>query len=209
MAFQFSGVLRRFRDDSRGTMSLEAVIVIPMVVFTLMLTTVFADFFRSNTTAVKASYTIADTLSRRSEPVDGTYIEGLNQLYAYLARARQETTLRVTSIAWNVPENEYQVVWSYGAEGREPLTTPQVNEHLAERLPTLPVGETVILVEADMRYVPLLPDWFDIRAFSSVIVTRPRFTSQLRFDTGDGIIFLPDGPPTCDDGGTLCEPGDV
>ena len=204
MAFPGIPILRRFRDDTRGTLSHEAVIVMPLVIFTLVLTAVFADFFRANTTSQKAAYTIADALSRRAEPVEADYIDGMNTLYAYLARARQETSLRVSSIAFSTEDNAYIVIWSHGADGRQPLSTADANTHLADRLPTLPPGETVILVEADMRYTPLLPNWFDVRSFSAAVVTRPRFTSQLRFDTGDGIIDLPDGPPTCDDGPELC-----
>lgn len=200
-------MLQSFRHDTRGGLSVEAVIIMPLLVFTILMTVTLSDLFRANTLSVKAAYTTADTLSRRADPVTGPYIDGLNTLFAYLARARHDTTLRVSSVAWIEALDRYVVIWSFGANGRQPLTTANLNQHLSHRMPTLPPGETVIVVEADMEHVPLIPSWFDVRNFSSVIVTRPRFTPQLRFNDGKEIIFLPDWPPTCDDGEPLCAPG--
>ncbi len=199
--------LDRFRRDSRGTITTEAVIVLPMLLFVLIMTVVFSDMFRARATSQKAAYTIADTLSRQTDPVAGAYIDGLNELYAYLSRARQQTALRVTSVAWDPAEEEYMVIWSHPAGDGPPLTQAELISHHKQRLPTMPAGETIILVEANMNYTPMLTGYFPPLDLNTAIVTRPRFTPQLRFDTGEEIIFLPGGSGTCDDGDELCGGG--
>lgn len=199
--------LRRFRRDCRGTVTTEAVIVLPMILFVLIMTVVFSDMFRARATSQKAAYTIADTLSRQTDPVPGAYIDGLNELYAYLSRARQLTGLRVSSVAWDPADEEYMVIWSHPAGGGPALSQADLVSLHKARLPTMPAGETIILVEANMNYTPMLTGYFPPLDLNTAIVTRPRFTPQLRFDTGEEIIFLPGGSGTCDDGDDLCGGG--
>jgi hypothetical protein len=200
--------LRRFGADRRGTVSFEAVIILPVLMFGLGMTVLLSDMFKSQTTSLKAAYTIADTLSRLTEPVEAEYIDGLNKLYGYLARSRHNTWLRVSSVAYDVAEEEYILIWSHAAGTPTTLTTETLNDGLADRLPSMPTGETVIIVEAATRWSSFIPGWFRDRNFAQVVVTRPRFTPQLRYDTGDMIVFLPFGSGTCDDGGALCTPED-
>lgn len=200
--------IARFRADGRGTVSFEAVIILPVLIYGLGMVVLLSDMFRSQTTSLKAAYTIADTLSRRTEPVEGGYIDGLNTLYAYLAQSRHATWLRVTSVAFDDAEEEYIVIWSHAAGTETTLTTTMLNAGLDERLPSMPPGETVLLVEAATQWQSFIPRWFRDREFAQVVVTRPRFTPQLRYDTGDMIIFLPSGSGTCDDGNSLCAPDD-
>ena len=199
--------LRRFARDSTGTVTIETVVILPLLVFAVLITVLLSDMFRSQNTSLRAAYTVADTLSRRVDPVDGAYIDGTADLYRYLSRARHGTWLRVSSIAFSADEDRYIVVWSHHAADGDELTTQALNMGLHERLPTMPPGETVILVEAGTQWRSSAPRMIPGREFRQVAVTRPRFTPQLRFDTGDGIIFLPGGGGTCDDGDALCNPG--
>jgi Flp pilus assembly protein TadG len=191
--------LARFLRDPRGTVSAEAVIVLPLVLLTLMITVVFADMFRARATSQKAAYSVADTLSRLTDPVEGAYIDGLNDVYAFLSRARQTTWLRVSSIGWSNANSSYVVIWSHDATGGPGLTTPELLQHYTQRLPTMPAGETVIMIEANMNYRPLVVGFFQPLQFTTMIVTRPRFTPQLRFDTGEEIIFQHESSGFCDD----------
>lgn len=197
----------RFRRDGRGSVSIETVIIMPVLIFTLGMTVLLSDMFRSQTISLKAAYTVADTLSRRVDPVDGAYLDGMETLYRLLADASHGVSLRVSSIAFDNVADLYIVIWSYPASGGDPLTTETLNKGMQARLPSLPPGETVILVETGTQWRSFLPRMFPSRDFVQVVFTRPRFTSQLRFDTGDLIIAMPGGNPTCDDGSDLCDPG--
>ena len=196
----------RFLRDCRGSASVETVIVMPMLILALGSMVLLSGMFRSQTVSTKAAYTVADALSRRVEPVDSAYLDGLSQLHSYLAQARHDVSLRVSSVAFDVDAQEYFVIWSYASSGNVELTTEMLNLGTDERLPSLTSGETLILVEAGTRWRSFLPQVLSDRDFSTIIFTRPRFTPQLRFDTGDLIISLPGGG-TCDDGTELCDTG--
>lgn len=198
--------LRRFGRADSGTVSIETVIALPVLIFALVVCVLLSDMFRSQTTALRAAYSVADTLSRRVDPVTGPYLDGTGVLYRYLARAQHGTWVRVSSVAFSEPEDRFIVVWSHHSEGGLVLNTDLLNKGLHERIPSMPVGETVILVEAGTEWRSFAAGMLTDREFRQVVVTRPRFTSQLRYDDGTTIIFLPGGGGTCDDGGTLCDP---
>lgn len=196
--------LKRFLRARKGTVAVEAMVAMPVLIFALLMTVLLSDMFKSQTTSLRAAYTVADTLSRRVDPVDGDYIDGTATLYRYLARARHGTWLRVSSIAYDPLNEHHLIVWSHNAKGGQPLTTAELNQGLHNRLTVLPEGETLILVEAGTQWKSFAEGWFGNREFVQVAVTRPRFTPQLRFDDGDSIIFHIFGSGTCDDGDTLC-----
>lgn len=196
----------RFLRECRGSVSVETVIVMPMLILALGMVVLLSGMFRSQTVSTKAAYTISDTLSRRVDPVDAAYLDGLAQLHRYLSQAQHDVSLRVSSVAFDVDADEYFVIWSYNPSGDGVLTTETINLGIDARLPTLATGETLILVEAGTQWRSFLPQVLADRDFNQIVFTRPRFTPQLRFDTGDLIISLPGGG-TCDDGGELCNTG--
>lgn len=198
--------LRRFGRDEAGVISIETMIFLPVLIFTLSMMVLLADMFRSQTVSLRAAYTVADTLSRRVDPVDVAYLDGTGTLYGYLARGSHGHWLRVSSIGVNSGTGQYEVIWSHHTSEGDALTTEQLLLGLHEQLPSMPAGETVLLVEAGTSWRPFLPGWLPQREFNQLAVTRPRFTPQLRFDDGTTIIFQPVGPPTCDDGNDLCDP---
>lgn len=196
-----------FPRDCRGSVSVETVIVMPMLILALGSMVLLSGMFQSQTISTKAAYTVADALSRRVEPVDAAYLDGLSQLHSYLAKAQHDVSLRVSSVAYDVDAQEYFVIWSYDPSGDVELTTEMLNLGIDERLPTLTSGETLILVEAGTQWRSFLPQVLEDRDFNTIIFTRPRFTPQLRFDTGDLVISMPIGGGTCDDGNELCDGG--
>ena len=209
MAGRVRARLRRFVEDCGGaTGTVETVIFLPVVFLGLLTVLVLSDMFRSQTVSLRAAYSVGDTLSRRVDPVDAPYLDGAGQLYRYLGEARHGTWMRISSIAWSEAQNRFFVVWSHHTEDGSTLNTSELNQGLHQRLPSMPEGETVILVEAGTEWRSPMVGMFAHREFRQVVVTRPRFTPQLRFDDGDMIIFLPDGGGTCDDGFDLCDPDD-
>lgn len=175
--------LARFARDTQGTITIESVIFLPILLWIVMMTFVFFDVFRNENTNAKAAYAVADILSRQVTPVDADYLDGLGDVYAALARARHPTSLRVSSIDFDSGNDEYRLRWSYATDGADPLTALAL-EAMRSRLPTLSVGETMILVETVLDYEPLLNIGLSARTLRHVIPTRPRFAPQLLFAGG-------------------------
>lgn len=177
--------LSRFARDQRGTITVESVIYLPLLIWIVIMTFVFFDVFRNENTNAKAAYAVADVLSRQVTPVNAAYLDGLGQVYARLARARHPTSLRVSSVDFDFNADAYRLRWSYATDGADALTA-DVLQQMTGRLPTLSPGETIILVETMLDYEPLLDFGFGARNLHHVIPTRPRFVPRLLFN-GAGV----------------------
>lgn len=193
-----------FLRSETGSVSAEAVIMLPIVLWAVMATFVFFDAFRVKTFSQKAAYTVADALSRETNPVTVNYVLGLSGLHDFLARTNNTTMMRVSSIGRDADDGSLLVVWSVPAAGAVALTTPVVNQFMADTLPDFPWGETIIYVETQIDYEPLFTIGLPNMNFRQAIVTRPRFAPQIPFDDGNMIVAQQFGPPSCDDGMELC-----
>ncbi|KPQ07060.1 MAG: hypothetical protein HLUCCA12_06800 [Rhodobacteraceae bacterium HLUCCA12] len=177
--------LRGWLRDTSGALAVEAVIVLPALIGAFLALLVFYDAFRTQKVNVAASYTLSDLLSRQVEPVTPDYIDSLHDIYDYMTRANHPTSLRVSSVYWNVIDEEYQVVWSYATRDGTVLTDERLNQD-ADRLPVIPRSDTVILMETRMHYSPPIIDSMGDQTFAHFVVTRPRFAPQVVFDSDDG-----------------------
>ena len=106
--------ITQFRADIRGSVSVEMVLVLPLLIFAYVASLVFFDAFRARRDAQVAALTVADLLSRNTAAVTTAYMDGLNEVYDFLISGDQETRLRMSSIMWDQIADEPQVMWSYG-----------------------------------------------------------------------------------------------
>jgi len=178
-------LLRRWLADTQGALSVETVIVLPALLFAFLALVVFYDAFRTQKVNVSASYTLSDLISRQVAPLTPAFVEGLHDIYDHISRANHATSLRVSSVYWNVIDEEYQVVWSYGTRGGAALQDAELNQSI-DRLPIIPRGDTVILMEAQMHYRPPLTQGLGEQTFAHFVVTRPRFAPQIVFQPRHG-----------------------
>ncbi len=116
--------LSRFGTDTRGSVSVETIIVLPMLLWALVATVVFFDGFRTRHQTQTAALTVSDIISRETNMLTSGYLEGMNEVFDFLADARQPTRLRISSLIWNSTLERPQVQWSYGTRGMAPLTDP-------------------------------------------------------------------------------------
>ena len=136
--------------------------------------------------------TIADMLSRETGPIAGdstsvqinqTYVNGLNTMFDYLTNSRQPTWIRVTSVYWDDNDNKYRVDWSAtSGTGHDEMTTYMLQAY-KDRIPVMPNGDTVVLVETFMAYTPVFKVGLDPRWFQTFITTAPRFASCVPWQT--------------------------
>ena len=170
-------ILRDWRRDERGTITIEFVIWVPVLAFWLVVSAAFFDAYKSRSDAMKATQTLTDIMSRQVE-VTNAFIDELYALQdQLLSRAPAGTRLRVSSIQYSGVDNEYQVLWSRTAGGGQPLVTPALSQEFFPQMADL---DTVILTELDVPYQPFT-DWGGIgnRTWSFALVTRPRFVSAI------------------------------
>jgi len=176
--------LKSFREDATGTLSVEAALILPLLCWFYVASFVWFDAFKTQNVNLKASYTLADMLSRETETVTDTYLTGLNGVYDYLTNTRHPTYIRVTTVKCmsdcTNAARHLHVDWSYATEGRPPIDHAGIQTY-KDKIPFMPQGDTVILLETFMAYEPLFNAGIPASSFENYIVTRPRFSSKVDY----------------------------
>jgi Flp pilus assembly protein TadG len=175
----FSAVLRRFARSEEGSISVEAMLIFPILLWCYLATFVFFDAFRSQSTNLKAAYTIGDTLSRETGYVTPAYLDSLSSLQKFLVDEDNGIArLRVTVYRYQASDNTYRVRWSRTRGGGLQMTDA-VLASMRTRLPVMPDTEIAILVETWVGYHPSYSVGLHDFTFDDFVVTRPRFAGQL------------------------------
>ncbi|MGR3504023.1 TadE/TadG family type IV pilus assembly protein [Pseudaestuariivita sp.] len=180
MLRRLSRALRAYRRDERAGLTVEAVIVLPVLFWAFAAMFVFFDNFRAHSIAQKAAFTIGDMISRETEYVTNAYLDGAQSLLQFLSEsAPGDTSLRITVIRYDAEEEAYGRVWSQVRGSAFQVLSGVDVSNLADDLPVMVDNEQLILVETNTRVrqignVGLLNDRVETFVF-----TRPRFAPQV------------------------------
>ena len=191
--------LRRFWKDDRASVALEAVIVTPILVWVFVASFVFFDAYRVYNTSIKATYAVADVLSRRTTEIASSDIEGLADVFQFLTQNTAGSSMRVTQITRQA--GGYRIDWSHGTDGMTYLRASDFPDFI-DRIPIMAFGDRMLLIETILPYRPAFSAGLSEQEYVNFTVTRPRFAGQVPFDadlpnsyvyTGSGISTGQDG----------------
>ncbi len=202
----------RFRRDTDGTITMEFAIVAPLFIFTIIIGFELFDAFKSNSRAAKATYTLADILSRQVE-IDDDYVSELHLVFdALLPWLNEGKTVRITSIVYDEgdpdddTDNQYVVSWSKHSDETNTMNiafeltgSMLTQQEYVDILPTIADGDSIILVETTVPHRSLVSvlGLGDL-VWRNQVAIRPRFVDELAAsdegsegggddgDTGDG-----------------------
>ncbi|WP_109468145.1 TadE/TadG family type IV pilus assembly protein [Albibacillus kandeliae] len=180
----FRTLLKRFRDDTSGVISLEFVIMMPILFWTFMAVYVFFDGYRQSALNLKAAYTISDLISRETEAINDPYVNSMMNVLRLMTRSGSEVDLRISVIRWDQDDDRYYVYWSANRGFAAELTDDNVID-FAERLPVMPDDEMVILVETKNVFEPVFDVGMNDIDLDNFVFTRPRFASKVEWDAGE------------------------
>lgn len=176
-------LLQKFKDDDNGSMSIELLIVTPILVWALLSTFVYFDLYRVESNANRAALTLADMFSREETPITPAYLNGARQLLRTLTFEETNPDFRVTVYRYREGANDYRRVWSQNRGGVGNYRNTDLNKlQAANRLPVMADGDRAILVQTFVDYdapfsIGLGPftaaDLQDLR-FDTFVVIRPR-----------------------------------
>ena len=173
-----------FARKEDGSLSVEAVIILPILVWAITATFVFWDAFRTLNASQKATYAVADMLSREETAVDANYLTSAHELFNFLAGEAGSNAIRVsvvTRVTDPVTNTDVtQLVWSKGLGGMADHTDVTA---LANRLPRIGLGEQMIVVETEQEWTPAFSVGLASYRFRETAVSRPRFSPQLCWTT--------------------------
>lgn len=178
--FHLSDKIRAFARDERGTATTEAIIILPMLVWSMVAMSIYFDAFRARSSTLKATYTISDMISRENPFVGPNYIGGLNTVYDFLAASPNPTWIRVTLIQFDTEDplidtdGRYILHWSHGTNGKLDLNDATLG-NLKNQIPVMGHGDNLILVESEMTYEPFSDIGIVPYKLNNFVATRPRF----------------------------------
>lgn len=171
--------IRRFLSETRAAVALETVILTPILIWAYIASFVFFDAYRTYSTSVKATYMVADMISRQTDTVYGHDIEGMVEIVDTITRGAGHVQLRASQIA--VINDVYTVEWSHGVNGAARVFDSNLPD-IMDRLPTMPNGERVILLETFLGYDAPFDMGLTVMRFDNFTVVRPRYAGQVPFD---------------------------
>jgi len=181
----FIHTLRRFWQDQKGLMSAEAALMMPLLLWAHMGIFTFFDGFRTQNVTLRAAYTISDLLSRETDYVTPSYMNGLNDMLGLLTQSKYETMLRVTVVRYDLANDDHILVWSEvdgGLSDVLPLTQTTLESKLVPRIPAMGDADSVIIVETWSAFMPIMNFGIDAFYMENMVVTRPRFAPQLLWE---------------------------
>jgi len=169
-------LLSKFISDEDASITMEFVIVTPVMVLWWIGSMVFFDAFEARSGAARSAYTIADLISRQTETTN-TYIDSLLTLQNRMRPREPVGTVRVTEL-YRDASGDLSVVWSYATSG--PGDALLLVDVPLGTLPLLANESYLMLIDTTIPYIPL-SDIIGIPAQTWVnrIFINPRFTAQI------------------------------
>lgn len=160
---------------------MEAVIITPVLAWAFIGSFVVFDAFRTYNTSIKATYAVADILSRQTSTVFAYDIEGMKRIFGNMVRNHGDARLRATQIIYDATNDTYSVDWSYATNGEARLFTASLID-MEGRLPVMAHAERILLVETFIPYRPAFNVGLSLMTFENFTFTRPRYAGQVPFD---------------------------
>lgn len=167
--------LLRFLADRRGVSAVEFCLIAPVLILLFLGSVTLFTAFSNSVMAEKASFTVADLLSRKTTVTTGD-LQTVDALFqAMLPKSHGTTTFRVSSV--KMANGALDVAWSWP---RSPLTALKKADLASLHLPGVAEGDSVIVLETTVGYTPLAASvGLSAGSYRNIVANRPRFTSAV------------------------------
>lgn len=174
--------LRRFRREEDGTVLTEFLILLPLLIWATMAIFVYWDTFRTLNEAQKASYAVADMISRQRADITTGLVNGLDEAMEMMMTDAGAINVRLTSVQYSTA-GLYVVLFSRSSDGVLAGLNAAAITARASEIPIMAPLDSVVILETEVTFTPL----FDLgilgsafgpavegRTFRNFVVTRPR-----------------------------------
>ncbi|WP_170397597.1 TadE/TadG family type IV pilus assembly protein [Ruegeria arenilitoris] len=170
----------QFRAREDGSIALEAVIITPMLFWTLMAGYTFFEAYRQSASNIKAAHTIGDLISRETREINNTYIDSMEEMFSLMVANQTDLKIRISLVLYDEASNSHSVNWSAIRGGfTEKLTDANIGQY-KDALPPISDQNTLILVETSNTFVPFFSVGLGNIELENFIFTRPRFANNIK-----------------------------
>lgn len=178
-----TSAFKRFGRDDRGSLTIEAVLILPLLMWWYAGSLVFYDAFQARSVDLKASYTISDLISRDMDgEITTNDIDGMGKFFAYLTSGHGiDPAIRITLVRCKQDCDQdnrlLKVIWSKGTDGKASLSSANIMAYNS-RIPIVPNTDPVLMVETFTSYEPPFNAGLSAKNYENIVVTRPRFVAE-------------------------------
>jgi len=173
------GPMRRLLECANGIAMVEFALFVPIMIAILFGSITAFDAYRAGQRVTLTADTIADLISRRVAMDDQARDLLFTTATALLGRFSDANAISLTMTNIVNDDGEIEVLWSEAKGKGEEIDEDDL---IKIALPTIPDGESIILVSVTTQYSPLLiSSIFDRSEFSNSIILRPRFTAYIEY----------------------------
>lgn len=177
--------IRAFHDDEQGSMSIELLLVVPILVWVFLSTFVYFDVFRVETNSIRATIAIAEMFSRE-DTVDAEFMQSARSVLRELTYEENNPDVRITVYEYDPSitnaNRRFRVVWSEGRGFGSRSTNSLRSLARDGRLPVMEAVDHAIYIETRTQYDapfniglgPFTVTDLDDRQFRQDLVVRPR-----------------------------------
>ena len=170
------------RED--GTIAIEAMIIMPMMCWTFLALFSIFDTYRMYWIHQKASYTIADAVFRETLPIDNQYVDGVHEMFEYLASSQGMTNMRISQVKYDADGDRFYKDWSV-TRGNLAALDNQAVADWHDRLPNMVDEERIIIVETVTDFDPPFKTGLEQREIVNFVFTRPRYAPRVCYYSCD------------------------
>lgn len=145
-----------FSKDTSGNMSVETVLIFPLLLWFYLSTFTFFDGYRTQSTNIKAAYTIADAISREVDGVSAAELNTFYNMLQFLNASNSPTRMRVTIATRDQDDGTLEVVDSCvrgGGPGFVAHNDARLRQ-LDDRIPPTPSPNQLIVMETFIEHNP-------------------------------------------------------
>ncbi|KAB7616227.1 pilus assembly protein [Amylibacter sp. SFDW26] len=169
--------IRKFTQNDKGNISVEFAVIAPVILTWIVTSYSFFDGFKTYMKANKATYTAVDLVSRQ-DVVDDAFINTVGTVFESIVEADgSDPTMVVTSIL-QVDADTKRIQWSTAVNGGQRVF--DVSGLPNEVIPTMTIGETLILIQTGVPFEPRLSAGQLIATtFLNEVVVTPRFHPEI------------------------------
>lgn len=179
--------LRRFREREDGAITIEAMLILPMLLWSMLASYTFYDGYRQGSRNIKAAYAVADVLSRERNMIDSAYMNTMLELMDRMVSTRAPVSLRIAYLNYNAEDDVHNVFWTCVRGDRFPNWDDGTIAQIKDALPAMPDNGKMIVVETHNVYQPPFDIGFDINAFDmgNFVFTHPRVFDNIELTNPD------------------------
>ncbi|MCA0930303.1 TadE/TadG family type IV pilus assembly protein [Ruegeria profundi] len=172
--------LKRFQAKEEGSISLEAVLITPMLFWTILAGYTFFEAYRQSSLNIKATHTIGDIISRETREINSVYIDTMEEMFSLIVTNQSDLKFRVSLVLYDEASDSHTVNWSAIRGGyTEKLTNANILQY-RDALPLMSDQNTLILVETSNTFVPPFKVGLGNIELKNFVVARPRFANNIK-----------------------------